>query len=191
MGFGHACVAASLAAEHGRASTSPAVAAASHRFDPGYAHAHALLGWSYISMFNLDTRRPIGEFTDRALEAGNKAVTLDDQDPWAHLVSGLGHARRAVPSWHYSSVEVRGLEPELRLGMPGSATRWRSGASPSSGWNRSNWRSGSVRAIHFLRSMRRSSGIWRSLRFGRYEETVAVCRSTAEMHPNRVGAGVS
>ena len=24
--------------------------------DANYAHAHALLGWSYISMFNLDTR---------------------------------------------------------------------------------------------------------------------------------------
>ncbi len=30
-------------------------------FDPGYANAHALLGWSFISMFNLDTRRPMGE----------------------------------------------------------------------------------------------------------------------------------
>ena len=29
-----------------------------------------MLGWSYISMFNLDTRRPIGEFTDRALDCG-------------------------------------------------------------------------------------------------------------------------
>ena len=36
--------------------------------DPEYAHAHALLGWTYLCMFNLDTRMPIGEFTDKALE---------------------------------------------------------------------------------------------------------------------------
>ena len=76
--------------------------------DANYAHAHALLGWSYISMFNLDTRRPIGEFTDRALDAGSKAVTLDDQEPWGHLVSGLGS--RAPASFRAgidSSVEIR------------------------------------------------------------------------------------
>src|SRR6188508_2043595 len=27
--------------------------------DGSYAHAHALLGWTYVTMFNLDTRRPI------------------------------------------------------------------------------------------------------------------------------------
>ena len=42
--------------------------------DPEYAHAHALLGWTYVSMFNLDSRTPIGEFTDKALDAGAKAV---------------------------------------------------------------------------------------------------------------------
>src|SRR5262249_55341175 len=62
--------------------------------DPNYAHAHALMGWIYVTMFNLDTRRRIGEFTEKALDAGAKAVTLDDEDPWAHLVLGLGHARR-------------------------------------------------------------------------------------------------
>jgi hypothetical protein len=31
--------------------------------DAEYAHAHALLGWTYLNMFNLDTRTPIGAFT--------------------------------------------------------------------------------------------------------------------------------
>jgi hypothetical protein len=48
--------------------------------DPEYAHAHALLGWTYVSMFNLDSRTPISEFTDKALDTGAKAVALDDQD---------------------------------------------------------------------------------------------------------------
>ena len=65
--------------------------------DANYAHAHALLGWTYVTMFNLDTSRPIGEFTDKALAAGARAVALDDEEPWAHLVVGLGHARRRRP----------------------------------------------------------------------------------------------
>src|SRR6478672_576828 len=65
--------------------------------DDNYAHAHALLGWTYVSMFNLDTRRPIGEFTEEAIAAGARAVALDDEEPWAHLVLGLGHARRRRP----------------------------------------------------------------------------------------------
>ena len=65
--------------------------------DPEYAHAHALLGWTYVSMFNLDARMPIGEFTDKALDAGERAVALDEQDHWGHLVLGLGHARRRRP----------------------------------------------------------------------------------------------
>ena len=85
--------------------------------DASYAHAHALMGWIYVSMFNLDARTPIGEFTDKALEVGAKAVTLDDQEPWGHLVLGLGHARRRRPELALSaSVEVRGAEPELRAG---------------------------------------------------------------------------
>jgi TolB-like protein len=65
--------------------------------DAEYAHAHALLGWTYLNMFNLDTRSPIGAFTGKALDAGGRAVTLNDQDHWAHLVLGLGFARRRNP----------------------------------------------------------------------------------------------
>ena len=45
--------------------------------DPEYAHAHALLGWEItVARSNLDARMPIGEFTDKALEAGNRAGAL-------------------------------------------------------------------------------------------------------------------
>jgi len=80
--------------DHGRAQDLLLEAVA---LDPDYAHAYALLGWIYVSMFNLDTGKPIHEFTERALDAGTKAVELDDQEPWGHLVLGLALARRRRP----------------------------------------------------------------------------------------------
>ena len=103
--------------------------------DPDYAHAHALLGWTYISMFNLDSRTPIGEFTDKALEAGARAVALDDQEPWGHLVLGLGHARRRRPelaSAHLSRSRRARIRAS-RSAMPGSATRLACGGAPERG----------------------------------------------------------
>src|SRR6185503_17339056 len=48
--------------------------------DGDYAHAHALLGWTHVSLFNLVVGRPISEFTDKALDFGAKAVELDGED---------------------------------------------------------------------------------------------------------------
>ena len=87
--------------------------------DANYAHAHALLGWTYVTMFNLDTSRPIGEFTDKALAAGARAVALDDEEPWAHLVVGLGHARRRRPGYQ-ASLDIVGTEPQLCAGPRGA-----------------------------------------------------------------------
>jgi TolB-like protein len=102
--------------------------------DAGYAHAYALMGWIYVSMFNLDARTPIGEFTDKALELGAKAVTLDDQEPWGHLVLGLGHARRRRPEralLHLSkSVE---LTPSFALGHAGLGYAFACGGQPARG----------------------------------------------------------
>jgi TolB-like protein len=120
--------------EHGRAQELLQRAIA---LDAGYAHAHALLGWIYVTMFNLDTRRPIGEFTDQALAAGTTAVMLDDEDPWGHLVVGLGHARRRRPELalrHLSqSIE---LTPSFALGRAGLDMPWRSAASRNAGCRR-------------------------------------------------------
>jgi tetratricopeptide (TPR) repeat protein len=103
--------------EHGRAQELLQRAIA---LDANYAHAHALLGWIYVTMFNLDTRRPIGEFTDKALAAGSMAITLDDDDPWGHLVVGLGHARRRrpEPALRHLSKSVE-LNPSFALGHAG------------------------------------------------------------------------
>ena len=88
--------------------------------DPDYAHAYALLGWTYVSMFNLDTGKPIHEFTERALDAGMRAVELDDQDPWGHLVLGLGHARRRRPEQALAHLSTAiALNPSFALGHAG------------------------------------------------------------------------
>ena len=102
--------------------------------DGNYAHAHALLGWTYVTMFNLDTRRPIGEWTDRVLATGATAATLDDEEPWAHLVLGLGHARRRRPQLAFrhltKSVE---LSPSFALGYAGLGYALACGGQPESG----------------------------------------------------------
>jgi TolB-like protein/DNA-binding winged helix-turn-helix (wHTH) protein/Flp pilus assembly protein TadD len=157
--------------------------------DASYAHAHALLGWVYITMFNLDTRRPIGEFTDRALAAGTRAIALDDEDPWGHLVVGLGHARRRRPELairHLSkSVE---LSPSFALGHAGLGYALAVGGQPERGLQ-------SLEQAHrysprdpFLAIYAPIVRYMALFALQRYEETIAVCRATAALHPNHAGA---
>jgi TolB-like protein/DNA-binding winged helix-turn-helix (wHTH) protein/Flp pilus assembly protein TadD len=157
--------------------------------DANYAHAHALLGWVYITMFNLDTRRPIGEFTDRALAAGTRAIALDDEDPWGHLVVGLGHARRRRPELatrHLSkSVE---LNPSFALGHAGLGYALAVGGQPERGLQ-------SLEQAHrysprdpFLAIYAPIVRYMALFALQRYEETIAVCRATAALHPNHAGA---
>jgi len=157
--------------------------------DPNYAHAHALIGWIYVSMFNLDTRRPIGEFTDRALESGTRAVTLDDQDPWGHLALGLGHARRRrseLAQSHLSkSVE---LNPSFALGYAGLGYALAVGGQPERGLE-------SLEQAHrlsprdpFLALYSPTVRYMALFALERYEETVEVCRLTIALHPNHAGA---
>ena len=102
--------------------------------DPNYAHAYALIGWIYVTMFNLDTRRPIGEFTDRVLESGEKAVALDDQDPWGHLALGLGHARRRRSDLALSHLSKSvDLNPSFALGYAGLGYALAVGGQPERG----------------------------------------------------------
>jgi TolB-like protein len=157
--------------------------------DPGYAHAHGLLGWTYVSMFNLNARTPIGESTDKALNAGAKAVALDDHESWGHLVLGLGHARRRRPELaliHLSrSIE---LNPNFALGYAGLGYALACGCQPERGLE-------SLEQAHRLSPRDPFLAIYgptvRYMAFfalGRYEEAVAVCRATAALHPNHVGA---
>jgi hypothetical protein len=63
------------------------------------AHAHALLGWTYVSMFNLDSRTPIGEFTDKALDAGAKRWLSMIRTTGATLFWGLGTRGEGAQNW--------------------------------------------------------------------------------------------
>ena len=131
----------------------------------GRAHVHALLGWTYMNMFNLDSHAPISELTEKALEAGATALALDEQDYWGHLVLGLGHARQRRPEdavRHLSqSVEIN---PNFALGHAGLGYALACGGQPQRGLEALDGRGSSVRSIHFLRDMRLSCGTWRSLR---------------------------
>ena len=157
--------------------------------DPGYAHAHALLGWTYVSMFNLDTGKPLGDFTDKALAAGTQAVTLDDEDPWGHLVVGLGHARRRRPELALrhlrKSVE---LSPSFALGHAGLGYALACGGQPERGLE-------ALEQAHRLSPRDPFLAIYAPVvrymalfALERYEETIAVCRSTATLYPNHSGA---
>lgn len=157
--------------------------------DGNYAHAHALLGWTYVTMFNLDTRRPIGEYTEKALETGATAVTLDDEEPWAHLVLGLGHARRRRPQLAFrhltKSVE---LSPSFALGHAGLGYALACGGQPESGLQALEEAHRLSPRDPFLAMYAPTVRYMALFAMERYEETIAVCRSTAASHPNHAGA---
>src|SRR5262249_17805724 len=157
--------------------------------DPDYAQAHAMLGWSYISMFNLDTRTPIGQFTERALEAGQRAVTLDEQEPWGHLVFGLGHARRRRPELAINHLsKAVALSPSFALGYAGLGYALACGGQPERGLENLE------RALRLSPRDPFLAGYAPIVRYmglfalGRYEETVTVCKATAELNPRHAGA---
>jgi adenylate cyclase len=157
--------------------------------DGSYAHAHALLGWTYVTMFNLDTRRPIGEWTDAALATGTTAATLDDEEPWAHLVLGLGHARRRRPQLAFrhltKSVE---LSPSFALGYAGLGYALACGGQPESGLQALEEAHRLSPRDPFLAIYAPTVRYMALFALERYEETIAVCRATTASHPNHAGA---
>jgi TolB-like protein len=157
--------------------------------DAEYAHAHALLGWTYLCMFNLDARMPIGEFTDKALEAGERAVSLDDQDHWGHFVLGLAHSRRRRPEpavMHLSkSVE---LNPNFALGHAGLGYAYACGEQPERGLQSLEQAQRLSPCDPFLAIYAPIVRYMAFFALGQYEETVAVCRSLTALHPHHAGA---
>ncbi len=156
--------------------------------DPDYAHAHALLGWTYVSMFNLGSRS-ISEFTDKALDAGAKAVSLDDQEPWGHLVLGLGHARRRRPEpaiTHLS--ESVDLNPSFALGHAGLGYVLACGGQPENGLLSLEQAERLSPRDPFLAIYAPTVRYMALFALEQYEEAVAVCRATTALNPNHVGA---
>jgi TolB-like protein/cytochrome c-type biogenesis protein CcmH/NrfG len=157
--------------------------------DAEYAHAHALLGWTYVSMFNLDAGTPLGEFTDSALSAGAKAVALDDQEPWGHLVLGLGHARRRRPEPAVAHLsKAVDLNPSFALGHAGLGYALACGGQPARGLRSLEQALRLSPRDQFLSIYAPTVRYNALFALGRYEEVVAVCRTTAALHPNHAGA---
>jgi len=155
----------------------------------GHAHVHALLGWTYMNMFNLDSHAPISELTEKALEAGATALALDEQDYWGHLVLGLGHARQRRPEdavRHLtSSVEIN---PNFALGYAGLGYALACGGQPQRGLDALSraWQLGPLDP--FLAMYAPIARYMALFALERYDEAITVCRSTAARHPNHAGA---
>jgi len=157
--------------------------------DSEYAHAHALLGWTYVSMFNLQSRTPIRGYTDKALELGARAVALDDQEPWAHLVLGLGHARRrhSTQAWTHLMKSVD-LNPSFALGHAGLGYALACGGQPENGLRALERAQRLSPRDPFLAIYAPTVRYMAMFAMERYEETIAICRATAALHPNHAGA---
>jgi TolB-like protein len=157
--------------------------------DAEYAHAHALLGWTYVSMFNVDSHRPIRELTDRSIDAGAKAVALDDQEPWGHLVVGLGHARRRRPAPAVSHLsKAVDLNPNFALAHAGLGYALACGGEPERGLQSLEQAERLSPRDPFLAVYAPTVRYMALFALERYEEAIAVCRATAALHPNHAGA---
>jgi TolB-like protein/cytochrome c-type biogenesis protein CcmH/NrfG len=157
--------------------------------DADYAHAYALLGWSYANMFNVDSRRPIREFTDKALEVGATAVALDDQEPWAHLVLGLSHARRRRPAQAVTHLsKAIELNPNFALAHAGLGYALACGGEPERGLQSLEVAERLSPRDPFLAIYAPTVRYMALFALARYEEMIAVCRATVALHPNHAGA---
>ncbi|HET9686245.1 MAG TPA: winged helix-turn-helix domain-containing tetratricopeptide repeat protein [Pseudolabrys sp.] len=157
--------------------------------DSDYAHAHALLGWTHLCMFNLNTRMPIGEFTEKALACGWRALALDEQDHWGHLVVGLGYTRRRRPDpavMHLS--KALELNPNFALGYAGLGYAYACGGQPERGLESLEQAQRLSPCDPFLAIYAPVARYMALFGMKKYEETIAVCRAYAALHPHHAGA---
>jgi TolB-like protein len=163
--------------------------AAARATPQGRAHVHALLGWTYTNMFNLDSYAPIGELTERAFEAGATALALDEQDYWGHLVLGLGHARQRRPedAVRHLSLCVD-INPNFALGYAGLGYALACGGQPQRGLDALT-RARQVGPLDpFLDIYAPVAQYMALFALERYDDAIKVCRAVAARHPKHAGA---
>ena len=144
--------------EHARAQ---ALLRKAIELDGNYAHAHALLGWTYVSMFNLvpagrsasspRRRSPPAQGPSRSMTRSPGPTSCSD---WATRGGGGPGSLSGISRNRWSSA------PASRSAMPGSAMPWHAAGNRKAGCRRWRTRTGSVRAIRFWRSMRPPCGTW-------------------------------
>jgi TolB-like protein/Flp pilus assembly protein TadD len=153
------------------------------------ARVHALLGWTYMNMFNLDSHAPISELTEKALEAGSTALMLDAEDYWGHLVLGLGHARQRRPddAVRHLSLSVD-INPNFALGHAGLGYALACGGQPQRGLQALEraWQLGPLDP--FVAIYAPVPQYMALFALERYDEAIEVCRSMAARHPHHAGA---
>ncbi|HZP68593.1 MAG TPA: winged helix-turn-helix domain-containing protein [Pseudolabrys sp.] len=153
------------------------------------ARAHALLGWTHVNMFNLESCTPINEMTEKALESGAKALSLNAEDHWGHLVLGLGHARRRRPEEAVSHLSRSvDLSPGFALGYAGLGYALACGGEPERGLQAVE-RARRISAFDPFLSVYAAVVRYMALfALERYEEAVAVCHAVVARHPKHAGA---
>lgn len=157
--------------------------------DADYAHAHALLGWTYVNLFNLDSHMPIGELTDSALDAAGRALAIDDHDHWGQLVFGLSLARqrRSEAAVKHLSKSID-LNPNFALGHAALGYAFACGGQPERGLEFLGHALVLNPLDPFLAVYAPVVRYMAHFAREQYDETIAVCRSMAARHPYHAGA---
>jgi adenylate cyclase len=140
-------------------------------------------------MFTLDSGTPIGSFTERALAAGTRALALDDQEPWANFVVGLGHARRRRSDLAIAHLtRAINLDPNFALARAGLGYALAVSGEPERGLQ-------SLEQAERLSPRDPCVALYApTVRYmayfalERYADVIAVCRTTAEFYPRHSGA---
>ena len=116
-------------------------------------------------------------------------MALDDQDPWGHLVLGLGHARRrrSEQALTHLSTSVE-LDPSFALGHAGLGYALACGGQPERGLQALEQAHRLSPRDPFLAIYAPTVRYMALFALGAYEEAIAVCRATAALHPNHAGA---